>query len=150
MFCIFWVFVGYFFSTALMWSCVSDWGRCMEFFFYLYLWRTNDIRCVKCTGYGFDHHGELMCHGSCQASTGGAVDMLPTAAVLQLRSVKSKGITPTIVLPITANYWSVTQLGEWLMTFQRDVEGFNYKQHTETNCVHLGCVSSQGLKWSRL
>lgn len=66
------------------------------------------------------------------ASTGGAVDVLPTAAVAQLKSVESKGITPTIVLPITANYWSVTQLGEWLMAFQRDVEGFNYKQQSAT------------------
>lgn len=50
--------------------------------------------------------------GELSASTGGAVDVLPTAAMPQVKSVESKGITPTIVLPITANYWSVTQLGE--------------------------------------
>lgn len=50
--------------------------------------------------------------GELSASTGGAVDVLPMAAVLQLKGVESKGITPTIVLPITANYWSVTQLSE--------------------------------------
>lgn len=50
--------------------------------------------------------------GELSASTGGAVDALPKGAVLRLKSVESKGITPTIVLPITANYWSVTQLGE--------------------------------------
>lgn len=46
------------------------------------------------------------------ASTGGAVEVLPAAAAAQFRGVESKGITPTIVLPITANYWPVTQLGE--------------------------------------
>lgn len=39
------------------------------------------------------------------------------------------------MLPISANYWSVTQLGEWLMAFQRDLEGFNYKHHTVTCSV---------------
>lgn len=45
-------------------------------------------------------------------STGGAVGVLPMGVGLWVKGVESKGITPTIVLPIMANYWSVTQLGE--------------------------------------
>ncbi len=102
--------------------------------FFFSPWKTNKIRCVECTGSWLWSLWRVDVSGELSASTGGAVDVLPTAAVLQLKGVESKGITPTIVLPITANYWSVTQLGEWLMAFQRDVEGFNYKQHTDTNC----------------
>lgn len=64
---------------------------------------------------------------------GGAVAMcLKPSVELQFHGVAWTEMTPNIVLPITANYWSVTQLGEWLMTLQRDVEGFNYTQHTPT------------------
>lgn len=119
----------YFWPLTPMWSCLDHRGRCVG----VCLWRTNEIGCVKGTGSWLWSLWRINVPGELSSSTGGAVDVLPTAAVPQLRSVESKGITPTIVLPITANYWSVTQLGEWLMAFQRDVEGFNYKQHTATN-----------------
>lgn len=63
---------------------------------------------------GFDHYGELMRFGRYQPQQGA---LWMCSQRMLLKGVESKGITPTIVLPITANYSSVTQLGEWLMAF---------------------------------
>lgn len=128
-----------------MCSCVDHRGRCAR----VCLWRRNEIRYVKGTGSWLWSLWRINVPGELSASTGGAVDVLTKAAVLQLNGNESKGITPTIVLPITANYWSVTQLDEWLIAFQRHVEGFTYKQHIATNHCSPHLCSQSGLKAAR-
>lgn len=89
----------------------------------------EQIRTVKGIGSRLWSHLWINVPGEPSASTGGAVDILPTAAVsLTQRDSLQPSCTTT-----TTNYWSVTQLGEWFMAFQKAVEGFNYKQLLVSN-----------------
>lgn len=93
---------GQFLSTDLhrghVW--ITQAGRCVA----VCLWRTNEIGHVKGTGSWLWSLWKINVPGELSALTGGAVDVLSQVAVPQWKGMKSKGITPTAMLPITANY----------------------------------------------
>lgn len=115
--------VFYFVHWASWSLCGSQRQMCESFF------SEEQIRSVKGIGSRLWSRLWINAPGELSASTGGAVDVLPAAAVpLNQRESLQPSCTPT-----TTNYWSVTQLDEWFMAFQKAVEGFNYKQLIVSN-----------------
>lgn len=114
------VFTFYFLFWFLYWV---PWSLCGSQRQMCEFSSEEQIRSVKAIGSRLWSHLWINVPGEPSASTGGAVDTLPTAAVsLAQRESLQPSWTPT-----TTNYWSVTQLGEWFMALQKAVEGFNYK-----------------------